>query len=461
MSLGGDYDTEGLNRFWRKVLHNQFHDILPGSSIKAVYDGTDRDYAEISAYGQGVIRDKLQALAARIKTDGGTLVYNPTGFVRRAVIPTEKGLIESSKIVPSFGWTVVHDTDAVSKVHVDGLTAENDFYVLTLNRAGQIARLYDKRAEREVLSAPGNRLVAFEDYPTIYDAWELEEYYKLKSYELNDDVTITPITDGTRAGFTMKRHYMNSDILQTLWMYSESPRIDFETELDWHEHHQVIKAFFPLDVHATTATFDVQFGHVTRPTHQNTSWDEAKFETYAHKWVDVAEDGYGVALLNDGKFGHAVDGSLLSITLIKCATYPNPEADQGKQSFTYSLLPHTEDFRRGGVIEEGHFLNQPLYVQGIAPRDGDLPETYSFVSADQPNAVFSAVKQAEDGNGLILRFHEAYNRRSIVTLTLPAGYSKAYLCDLMENKQEALEIREGHIRIPVSNFELITVKLEI
>ncbi|MBE6653230.1 MAG: alpha-mannosidase [Ruminococcaceae bacterium] len=461
LSLGGDYDTEGLNRFWRKVLHNQFHDILPGSSIKAVYDGTDRDYAEISAYGQGVIRDKLQALAARIKTDGGTLVYNPTGFVRRAVIPTEKGLIESSKTVPSFGWTVVHDTDAVSKVHVDGLTAENDFYVLTLNRAGQIARLYDKRAEREVLSAPGNRLVAFEDYPTIYDAWELEEYYKLKSYELNDDVTITPITDGTRAGFTMKRHYMNSDILQTLWLYSESPRIDFETELDWHEHHQVIKAFFPLDVHATTATFDVQFGHVTRPTHQNTSWDEAKFETYAHKWVDVAEDGYGVALLNDGKFGHAVDGSLLSITLIKCATYPNPEADQGKQSFTYSLLPHTEDFRRGGVIEEGHFLNQPLYVQGIAPRDGDLPETYSFVSADQPNAVFSAVKQAEDGNGLVLRFHEAYNRRSIVTLTLPAGYSKAYLCDLMENKQEALEIREGHIRIPVSNFELITVKLEI
>ncbi len=459
LSVGGDYDAEGLNRIWRKVLHNQFHDILPGSSIEPVYKGTDKDYAEVAAFGQSVIRDKLQALAGRVKTDGGTLVYNPTGFERKAVLLTEGGYTETRQTVPPFGWTVVQNRDAASKVRIDGLTVENDFYTLTLNEAGQIIRLHDKRNEREVLTAPGNSLTVFEDYPTLYDAWELEDYYKLKSYEPDGDVSITPVTDGTRAGFAMERHYMNSTIRQTLWLYSECPRIDFETELDWHEHHQILKAFFPLDIHAVSATYDVQFGHVTRPTHQNTSWDQAKFETYAHKWVDVAEDGYGVALLNDGKFGHSIEGNLLSITLLKCATYPNPNADQGRHHFTYSLLPHAEDFRRGGVIEESHILNQPLYEQTLTAQDGDLPARYSFVSADKPNIVFTAVKQAEDRNGVILRFHDAYNRRERVTLTLPAGFTRAYLCDLMENELESLEIRDGRITLPVGNFEVVTVKL--
>ena len=459
LALGGGYDAEGLNRYWRKTLHNQFHDILPGSSIEPVYDGTDKDYAEISRFGQAVISDKLAALAERIQSDGGTLLYNPTGFARRAIL-TENGYTETAQTVPAFGWTVVRDSQAICRVHTDGLHVENDFYLLTLNEAGQIVRLYDKRADREVLKGLGNVLTAFEDYPTVYDAWELEAHYKLKSYELSDKVTITPVSDGSRAGFILDRTYMNSTIRQTLWLYSESPRIDFETEVDWHEHHQILKAYFPLDVHASSATYDVQFGHVTRPTHQNTSWDAAKFETYAHKWVDVSENGYGVALLNDGKFGHAVEGSLLSITLLKCATYPNPNADQGKQTFTYSLLPHTDDFRRGGVIEESHFLNQPLYERRITAHAGDLPATYSFVSADKQNVVITAVKQAEDKSGLVVRFHDAYDCRTKVVLTVPSGYTTAYLCDLMENQLEEIPVENGRISLPVSNFEIVTVKFK-
>ena len=253
---------------------------------------------------------------------------------------------------------------------------------------------------------------------------------------------------------------MNSTIRQTVWLYSHSRRIDFETALDWHEHHQILKAFFPLDVHATSATYDVQFGHVTRPTHQNTSWDKAKFETYAHKWVDVSENGYGVALLNDGKFGHAVEGSLLSLTLLKCAAYPNPNADQGTHAFTYSLLPHDEDFRRGGVIEESHLLNQPSYELDVPAAEGNLPETYSFISADRPNAVITAVKGAEDGDGIVVRFHDAYDCRSTVTLTIPEPYTRAYLCDLMENELEELTVVEGRVTLPVKNFEIITVKFK-
>ena len=457
LCLGGSYDSEGLDRYWRKTLHNQFHDILPGSSIKPVYDGTDSDYAEISEYGTRIIGEKLTALASRVRTGGGTLVYNPTGFVRNAVL-TQNGYMETKQPVPAFGWTVVSDTAAERKVLTNGLTAENPYYVLTLNESGQITRLFDKRAQREVLTGRGNVLTVFEDYPTLYDAWELEDYYKLKAYEMNSEAVITPVDDGTRAGFVIQRNYMHSVIKQTLWLYSESSRIDFETDVDWHEHHQILKAFFPLDVHATAATYDVQFGHVTRPNHENTSWDKAKFETYAHKWVDVSENGYGVALLNDGKFGHAVEGSKLSITLLKCATYPNPEADQGKHRFTYSLFPHTDDFRRGGVIEESHILNQPLYEVAIPSQEGDLPEKYSFVSVDRPNAVITAVKEAEDHSGIVVRFHDAYDCRSTVTLSMPREYTKAYLCDLMENELEALPVQNGRVTLRVSNFEVVTVK---
>ena len=460
LCLGGSYDSDGLTENWRKVLHNQFHDILPGSSIQEVYDGTDVDYAEIAEYGNKVVDEKLNAIASRINTDGGVLVYNPTGFERKAVV-TQNGYTETNETVPSFGWTVIKNINADSKVKLNGLTAENEYYILTLNETGQIIRLYDKRVQREVLTDKGNVLVAFEDYPTKYDAWELEDYYKLKGYELNGKASITTITDGTRAGFVIERSYMNSTIKQTLWLYSESSRIDFATDLDWHDHHQVLKAYFPLDVHAMNATFDVQYGHVTRPTHENTSWDKAKFETYAHKWVDVSENGYGVAMLNDGKYGHAVEGSKLSITLVKSATDPNPEADQGKQSFTYSLMPHIDDFRKGGVIEESYVLNQPLYEKTITANNGDLAETYSFVSVDKPNAVITAVKKAENDDSLIVRFYDAYDCKSNVTLTVPSTYTKAYLCDLMENEVKELTVTDGKVTVPTSNFEIVTVKFSI
>ena len=457
LTFGGNYDYDGLNKNWKKVLHNQFHDILPGSSIKEVYDGTDVDYTEIAEYGNNVISEKLNSVASRINTDGGILVYNPTGFERKAVL-TQNGYTELDQIVPSFGWTVIKDTKADCKVKIDGRTVENEYYILTLNEAGQIDSLHDKRVGRNVLTGKGNVLTAYEDYPTKYDAWEIENYYKLKSYELNDTATITPISDGTRAGFVIERNYMHSTIKQTIWLYSESSRIDFETDMDWHEHHQIMKAAFPLDVHTMSATFDVQYGHVTRPTHENTSWDKAKFETYAHKWVDVSENGYGVAILNDGKYGHAIEGSKLSITLVKSATDPYPEADQGRHQFTYSLYPHEDDFRRGGVIEESFELNQPLYEKEIGASAGDLSESYSFVSANKPNAVITAVKKSERDDGLVVRFYDAYDCKSNVTLTVPAVYTKAYFCDLMENEINELAVSDGKVTVPVSNFEIVTVK---
>ena len=457
LHLGGEYDADGLNKMWRKVLHNQFHDILPGSSIGEVYDNTDVDYKQIFEYGDTVVNNKLSGIASRINTEGGVLVYNPTGFERKAVT-TQNAYCESSEIVPSFGWKVIKNTSPASRVSVKGLTAENDYYILTLNNAGQIESLYDKRAGRNVLKKAGNVLTIFEDNPTKYDAWEIEDYYKLKKYVLDGDVRITPVVDGTREGFVIEREYMSSKIKQTVWLYSESSRIDFETALDWHEHHQILKAVFPLDVHSMSITCDVQFGHVTRPTHENTSWDAARFESYAHKWVDVSESDYGVALLNDCKYGYGTEGSTLSLTLLKCATFPDPNADQGEHHFTYSLMPHMGDFREAGVIDEACALNQPLYESHVEKQSGNLPEAYSLVSVDKPNAVITAVKKAEADDGLIVRLYDSYDCKSNVTVTVPNEYVKAELCDMMENTIVELSIKNGEVTLPLSNFEIITLK---
>lgn len=460
LCFGGSYDSDGLNKYWRKVLHNQFHDILPGSSIKDVYDNTDVDYKLIGEYGASIVDEKLGAIAQRIATDGGILVYNPTGFERKAVVTVDGKYCETKDTVAPFGWSVIKPQTPACRVKMDGLCAENDFYRVTLNGAGQICELYDKRAERSVIKSGkrANVLCTYYDDPTKYDAWELEDYYKLSRRELNGDAKITPVSDGTRAGFVIEREYMHSTIKQTMWLYSESERIDFETELDWYDHHQILKAEFPLDVHAMSATYDVQFGHVTRPTHENTSWDAAKFEVYAHKWADVSENGYGVALLNDCKYGHSINGSTMALTLLKCARDPYEQADEGKHTFTYSIMPHMNDFRDGGVIEESWALNQPLYERKLDKQTGTLPESYSFVSTDSKNAVITAVKKCEYDDGLIVRLHDAYDKKSRVTLSVPAEYTKAYICDMLENELEPIAVKDGKVTLQLSNFEIVTLK---
>lgn len=463
LSMGGTYDHAGLEKYWRKTLHNQFHDILPGSSIGEVYDGTDVDYAQIQSFGENAIKEKLEALSARIdaKRDG-IMLYNPTGFARRAAFVGKDGYVETDETVPAFGWHVIEDTKSNCRAKIDGLVAENDYYILRMTENGQIASLYDKRVGREVLKkgSLGNVLKIFEDRPTKYDAWEIEDHYPLKSYTIDGEAEVRAVRDGSRVGFAISRSYMKSVIRQTIWLYSNSTRIDFETDLDWHEKNQLLKAEFPFDVHAMNATYDVQFGHVSRPTHQNTSWDSARFETYAHKWMDLSECGYGVSMLSDTKYGYGTNGSTVTVTLLKCATFPDPNADQGAHHFVYSLMPHVGDFREAGVIEESYALNQPLLQASVAAKGkGDLPTDYSFVSCDSRNIVITAVKKAEDDDGIIIRFYDAHDCKSNVTIQIPNGYTHAYVCDLMENVERELPVENGSVRLPVSNFEIVTLKL--
>lgn len=458
--FGGDYDAKGLYENWNKVLHNQFHDIIPGSSIKEVYDGTDKDYAEIESFVGGVIEDKIAKISENITSGDGIFVYNPSGFERKGEVRLGNKTVELSDSIPAFGWKVVKETKSLSEVKVGKLTAENKYYKLTLDTAGRIVELFDKTANRQVFKEGcfGNELQTFEDYPRQYDNWEITNYYKEKMWILDTPAEIIPISDGSRAGFKISRKYMDSTISQNLWLYSDVRRIDFETEIDWHQHHQLLKAAFPLDVHTNTATYDIQFGHTSRPTHANTSWDAAKFETCGHKWVDMSENGYGVALLNDCKYGHSTEGSTLKLTILKCGTEPNPEADQGKHILTYSLLPHVGDFRTAGVINEAYALNQPLCAVCVKEQKGTLPENFSLVSCDRENLIIETVKKAESDDSMIVRMYEAFDSRGETSFTVADGFKKAYLCDLCENEIKKLDFENNKVKILYKNFEIITLK---
>ena len=387
------------------------------------------------------------------------LVYNPLGFARKGTVKVG-GITVETNTVPAFGWRVVKPFEPKNKVTVNGLTAENSYYTLKLDNSGRIVSIFDKRAGREVIKngEKGNELRVFEDFPMAYDNWEMSDYYKQKMWVLDKDTEIEPIFDGSRAGFSVTKKYMHSCLKQNIWLYSDSTRIDFETDIDWHEHHQILKAVFPLDVHTMSATYEIQYGHVTRPTNHNTSWDEAKFEVYGHKWVDLSDSGYGISLLNDCKYGFSTEGSTLSLTILKCGTDPNPDADQGKHIFTYSLMPHIGDFREAGVIQESYSLNQPLSFVELSAHDGTLPAEFSLVSDNAENVIIETVKKAEADDGMIVRMYDAFDKRADVTVTVADGFKKAYLCDLLENVVSELEFDGKQVTVPVSNFEIVTLK---
>lgn len=470
---GGNYDADGIYQNWRKVLHNQFHDILPGSSIFEVYEGTDRDYARVKEYCSAVIGNKLAALAEKVASQGGTLVYNSLGFDRTGAMTFDGETVELKESIPAFGWKVIPAADVIGSKEC-GVTVfhsgskngmkngiKNRYYKLSVDRSGRISSLYDLRAGREVFckGAMGNEFQAFEDFPRQYDAWEITDYYKQKMWVLDDAAEIWPVYDGSRAGLRIVKKYCKSTITQNIWLYTNSPRIDFETEIDWQEKHQLLKAAFPFDVHATNAVYDIQFGHVSRPTHENTSWDKARFESYGHKWVDMSENGYGISLLNDCKYGYNTEGSTLKITLLKSATFPNPHADEGIHTFTYSLLPHMGDFREAEVIREAYSLNQPLEaIKAVAKEAGMMPDTYSLVSCNLPNIMLETVKKAEADDSMILRLYEAFDRRTTATITVAEGFTKAYLCNLLEEEIKELSFDGKTVTMPITNFEIVTLK---
>ena len=459
---GSEYLKKDIYDMWEVILLNQFHDIIPGSSIREVYEDSHKQYKRLMEDGNAAITDALDFISKNVVTNGGTLIYNSLGFARNDIINIGGRIYETGEI-PAYGWKVVNCIESESRVKVDanGRQIENDYFVLTLDESGRISYIFDKRNIRSVLKKDlcANEIRIFEDIPLLYENWEISNYYKNKCKVLDEKAEISVIDEGQRKGFEIIKKYHGSTIKQQIFLYNTIDRIDVNNQIDWHERRQLVKIAFPFDIHFAKTAFDIQFGNVERTLNTNTSWEKAKFEVCGHKWVDVSEYGYGVSLLNDCKYGYSVDDNVLSLTAIKCGIYPNEEADQGFHEFSYSIYPHKGDFREGNTVKAAYSFNQPLEIRKAGKCNGNLPVSFSLVQTDSDNIIIETVKQCENGLGIILRLYDAYNCKSSPVMHFGIKPKCASICDLLENEISELEIDGNDIKLNVGNFEIITVKV--
>ena len=462
MLANGTYAKEKLYSMWDVILLNQFHDIIPGSSIKQVYDDSWKQYETLFADGKQLTDYAMKQLAQQVNSEGGVLVYNSLGFERSDLI-TVDGQVYESGMIPAYGWKVVQPQQVQATVRVTDNTIENQYYILTIDATGRISRLYDKRFERDVFcpNEAGNEIQIFEDMPLEYENWELADYYPVKCKTI-EATEVSVVDEGCRKGFKIDYAYHDSTMTQYIYLYDTLERIEVKNEIDWHEHKQIMKIAFPFNIHTNKANYEIQFGNVERDTHKNTSWDAAKFEVCGQKWVDLSEYGYGVSLLNDCKYGFNTEENVLKLTVLKCGTYPNEVADQGYHEFSYAIYPHGGDFRVGNTVKEAYSFNQPLESVSISANlSGTLADEFCFVATDKDNIIIDTVKYAEDSDDIIVRLYDAYNCFSKVQLHFGVPVEKVQLCDLMENTLCDLEVLENHkVEVNVKNFEIITLRLK-
>ena len=457
------YPKQTFDELWEIALSNQFHDVIPGTSIRQVYEDCEKDYAYIFNTLSALTQKAANAIAQRIKSaDGETLVFNPNWFAADGKVETENGTVYL-KDVPAKGYKLVKPAKTQTKVTVGERFLENAYYRVEFDGDYQIARIYDKQNAREVLKADekGNELVAFEDFPHAYDAWEIRDYYVEKSYPVLGVVSVEKVENGAGAALKITRRYGKSTIVQTVWLYDEAKGIDFETECDWQEEHTILKTFFPVDVNTDKALFDIQFGNCERPTHRNTSWERAKFEVCAHKYADVSEAGYGVALINDCKYGYSVEGTTLSLTLLKAPRYPDEQADKGVHTFKYTLYPHEGACRESDALRVASVYNNPLRLCKAEKGTGELPSAWSLVSGTDDGVAVETFKKAEDGKGYIVRLYETNNARRETELSFGFTVKKATACNLLEEVQEPLKLENGRVKLTFRPFEIKTVRVEL
>lgn len=457
--LRAAYPQAALNDGWETILLNQFHDIIPGSSIQEVYEDSAKQYTQVLESGKAMLSDSLNAMAGQIKTDGGLLVYNPQPSAFTGAVKAGETYVNVAD-VPAYGWKVVKPSAPQKTVKVSETAMENQYYAIQFDGKGNMISLFDKEHNREICKAGEvmNQLRVYEDYPYGWDAWDISSYYSQKVWAVDNLTGIKMLDEGARAGLELTWSYQKSTFTQRIYLYETGRRIDFETEVDWQEDHVLLKSVFPLDLHAAEASYEIQFGSVKRPLHENTSWDEAKFEVCAQKWADVSEDDYGVSIMTDCKYGYSHDGTTMMLSLLKAPAYPNPVADRGHHMFTYSLFAH-EGALSSETVLESYRLNKPAMALEIGRQDGALADCYSFVSANQPDIIIDTVKKAEDSDDLVVRMYNCRNRRCDADIAFGFDVKAAHICDMMENNETAVEVNNNALPLAFKPFEIVTVKV--
>jgi alpha-mannosidase len=427
---------ESMEPDWRVVLKNEFHDILPGSSIHEVYDDAARELTGVIDNGAAAQQAALAAIASRL----------PKGNLADALVVVNPSLCErpigsSAETVPPLGVRVV---DRAALKPVPGLSAskthlENATLRVTIGADGSIASIVHKPSAREALTGEGSALYIYPvDKPRAWDAWDIDGDYMERAVRLAKPESIAVTEQGPdRAAVRITHRYRDSTVVQTVSLAANGRRVDVATDIDWHERRTMLRVETDVAVRAAEVTYECAFGVVKRPTHGNTSWDQAMFEVPGHRFADMAETGFGLALLNDAKYGHSARGNRLGLSLVRSPVYPDPIADEGAQSFTYSLMPHAGAWHEAGVREEAEALNQPLLTLAAS---GLAPATMQPLKLTGLPVALSALKSAEEGDGIILRVYEPAGARGAVAIAADGWRTSAPLNVMEEPLAEADDV---------------------
>jgi alpha-mannosidase len=467
LRAGRPYPYDELERLWKLVLLLQFHDILPGTSIAWVYRDSERIYAEVTAALEAEISAALAALG------GPNLQFNSAPYARRGV--------------PAMGAAVA-DTSAalgarpVTVEQMDGiLVVDNGLIRVTVDATGSITSIEDRVAGRQVLApgTVGNLLQLHPDFPSQYDAWDVDRSYRNTHVDLLGVDELIVVDDGPLLGaLRVARAFGSSRVTQTLRVEAGAKALIIETDIDWQETERFLKAAFPLDVHADRVASEIAFGHVFRPTHTNTSWDAARFEVSAHRWIQVGEPGYGVAVTTTATYGHDVarhtrdDGgttTTLRLSLLRAPRYPDPQADRGRHHFTYVVHPGASI---ADAVAAGYHTNLPLRAgaDAPAPTHGPAPASRQgvepLVASGSDAVVVETVKASDDRRGaVVIRLYEAWGSHATTVLTARFPWAEVVETDLLERPVErasgAVGARRGQeVDLRLRPFQILTLRLQ-
>jgi alpha-mannosidase len=450
---GAEHPGERLGELWRLLLLNQFHDILPGSSIALVYEDAARDHAEVRAGADAIAEAALAALAA---AGGDRAPFNTTGFARAEVAELAGGGLGWVE-APPYGFGALGEAPgAVSIAETgDGFVVQNGVLRAELGRDGRLRSLVELGSGREALAAPGSVLQVYDDRPTAFDAWDIDPFHLETAADCPPATSCEVTATGPlRAEVAFERPVGRASIMrQVVRLDAGARRLEFHCEVDWRESHTMLKVLFPAGVRSPDATYQMQFGCTERPTHYSTSHDLARYEVPGHRFADLSEHGFGVALLTDCKYGYSTYGNEMRISLLRSPTEPDPRADIGRHEFAYAVMPHAGGWREAGVVgEAARFETRLRWAPGAA-------EPHSFFSVDDPNLVLDTVKRAEDSDALVVRLYEAHSARGTARLRVGVPFTDAVSCNLLEDPGEPFETDGDEIVLAYRPHEIVSVLL--
>jgi len=491
--------TDILLDYWKRVLTYHFHDIIPGSSITRVYTEAEADYAVMLSHLDEMSFETKKRLTNLESGNESVVVFNDLSWEYTPIVNIIENSEDSLPIalldadgtiypvqqytgidgkkrgefaikVPSMGFAgykISKEKPALennSSFSWSNNKLETPFYTITFDVTGRIISLFDKRQERETIAKDSafNALITAEDVPAFWDAWDIDADWTTRIKQETELISTEVVSDGAVC-FRLRRIYKISDVsqvVQDMVCYAANPRIDFETKVDWHEKWRVLKVEFDTAISTAQVRCEVQYGHLWRNTHRNLMQDRAKFEICAHKWISLEEEGGGVALLNDCKYGHDVEGGKMRLTLLRSPIAPDPEADRGEHYFTYSILPFNGSFGNSGVIRSAYELNSPATaVFG----SGSSVQNQSFCSVSGNSVIIECVKVPEHGNKneLILRLYESLGGKCRTTLNFANDLISAAETDMLEDNPKSLPVQGQRLELEFRAFEIKTIRVAL